>query len=202
MKKQFPHVNGLYDTLNVSKWCYPTESNKLFIQFHFDQCNHWILSSSLNGQVRIYDSTFSDFTTKALKEEICYVYKKFATSGELKITYDSCQKQEKGTDCGLFCMANAWEVINGTHPSEASFDQRSMRTHLELCYEQNQFSQFPQDFTINIKRKAEVVRFIHICSNCERVIHDEVKDCDLCIRKFHKNCLTHSICYNCAPQNT
>jgi hypothetical protein len=56
----------------------------------------------------------------------------------------NCQKQEGGTDCGLFAIANAVEVVAGKNPENVIFDQTAMRQHLKSCFEIGKLEPFPK----------------------------------------------------------
>ena len=45
------------------------------------------------------------------------------------------QKQEGGTDCGLFAIAAATAIAHGVDPTQLKFKQASMRTHLLKYFE-------------------------------------------------------------------
>ena len=52
------------------------------------------------------------------------------------------QKQEGGTDCGLFAIAAATAIAHGVDHTELKFKQVSMRTHLLKCFKSEKLTSF------------------------------------------------------------
>ena len=53
----------------------------------------------------------------------------------------NCQKQQGGTDCGQFAIANANAVAYAT--DNFVFDQSKLREHFLKCIDNNDFVPFP-----------------------------------------------------------
>ena len=51
-------------------------------------------------------------------------------------------KQSGGADCGLYAIGNATALAFGLNPSQITFDQSVLRSHLIKCMEGGKFS-FP-----------------------------------------------------------
>lgn len=138
LKRQFPHLSGLQPTVLRTKKSLGVRSplpNQLqVIHCHGD---HWILASSIgcrNGDVDVYDSVYRsiDDTTRAV------ITKLFQASA---IRIVESPKQEGGTDCGVFAIANATALAHGINPS--SFDQSAMRRHLVKYLKEDLMIMFP-----------------------------------------------------------
>ena len=54
------------------------------------------------------------------------------------------QRQQGGSDCGLFAIAYAVDLAMGTDPATITYDQRAMRRHLMRSLEQGAITQFPR----------------------------------------------------------
>ena len=54
-------------------------------------------------------------------------------SKTIKLSFVDVQKQSGGYDCGLFALAFATALVNGTNPGRYLYDQRNMRKHLLEC---------------------------------------------------------------------
>lgn len=82
--------------------------------------------------------------TDELKHQIKQLFSR--PTDESPPTYQQidCQKQVGGTDCGLFAIANAMEVLAGNDVSQVVFDQTMMRKHLASCFENNKMTPFPK----------------------------------------------------------
>ena len=90
------------------------------IQVHNTGKIHWLASSSIGGHpVSVYDSLYdlTESTDKQLAQ--CY-YNCINQTGQLHIEMASVQKQNGSTDCGLFAIANAFEVASGNKCSFTS----------------------------------------------------------------------------------
>ena len=102
LKKDYPNVKGLQDTLlqqNFS-WDIPTSE---FVQVLHVNGNHWITISNIgvsDNSVNVYDSLYNGIT-QTTKEIIAkYVHKE-----KVKINIINVQQQENDSDCGVFAIA-------------------------------------------------------------------------------------------------
>ncbi len=64
---------------------------------------------------------------------ICSIMK--PQSGTIKFDLVNVQSQPNGSDCGLFAIAFATELIHGNDPFRCHFDVSSLRGHLLDCLE-------------------------------------------------------------------
>ena len=69
----------------------------------------------------------------------------------------TCQKQTGGTDCGLFAIANAMEVLMGNDIGQVVFDQTMMRKHLATCFENGKMHPFPK-YRVNCNSTKSLTR--------------------------------------------
>lgn len=135
LKEKFPNMNGLQSTLTQSKkelTRFP--DNKLQI-IHCQSNDHWILASTISSvDVFIYDSVFSSLNTETAK----IVGTHFPGRNIRMVT---CQKQQGGTDCGLFAIANATAIAHASQ--NFVFNQSKMRDHFKKCVDKNELVPFP-----------------------------------------------------------
>ena len=54
-----------------------------------------------------------------------------------------CYEQVGSTDCGLFAIAYAADILNGNNIYDLIYDQTKMREHLIACLEQQKITAFP-----------------------------------------------------------
>ena len=54
-----------------------------------------------------------------------------------------CQKQEGGTDCGLYAIVYATVIAYGLDPLKVKINQSAMGSHLVKCFEEETISMFP-----------------------------------------------------------
>ena len=111
------------------------------IQITHNSKHHWLLLSTIGGCVNIYDSLHMN-VTESLKRQIIQLFSPDGCMPAYKIM--ECQKQVGSTDCGLFAIANAIEIILGNDLTSIVFDQSMMRTHLISCFEKGKLVPFPK----------------------------------------------------------
>ena len=54
-----------------------------------------------------------------------------------------CYKQVGSTDCGLFAIVSAVDILNGNNVYDLIYQQTKMRKHLIACFEQRKLTTFP-----------------------------------------------------------
>ena len=111
------------------------------IQIVYNGRNHWALISSLRGKIRIYDS-LNKAPTPSLMQQIRNLFSPDNSTPAFEQI--QCHKQYGGSDCGLFAIAYAMEILHGSEPQNIVFDQSKMRSHLVSCLENNVISTFPK----------------------------------------------------------
>uniref|UniRef100_A0A7M5V3E3 Ubiquitin-like protease family profile domain-containing protein n=1 Tax=Clytia hemisphaerica TaxID=252671 RepID=A0A7M5V3E3_9CNID len=145
LKTQFPHLQGLQETLKsksqLSKFK-AVDFEVDSIQVHHAGGCHWVLSSSKEGNVFVYDSLY-DEPTDDLKLQLLLCYKNFMKDGQLKVQYKPVSKQAGSTDCGIFVIAYAFDIASGRSPEKIIYNQFTMRAHLSTCINRRSFSHFP-----------------------------------------------------------
>ena len=98
--------------------------------------HHWILLSSLKREVKIYDS-LNTTPTEATLNAIRQLYS--PDESMPPFVQHKCHKQVGGTDCGVFAVAYAVDLLLGNDPSTIKYDQSKMRDHLMSCLENGKF---------------------------------------------------------------
>jgi hypothetical protein len=75
-----------------------------------------------------------------------------AKERQIKVLSANVQQQSNGVDCGLYAIAFATEVAFGFDPSEATFLEEALRSHILKCFQDGKIERFPQ------QNKSRVVR--------------------------------------------
>lgn len=138
LKNQFQVAEGLCSSLYQFKPKSVDRKIKHGLQIVHCRGNHWILASNMTneeGILNIYDSVYSSLdndTQKVLANLFVFEEVRFVTF----------QKQVGGTDCGLFAIAAATQILSLNSPT-FHFCQDQMRSHAFTCYEMKKFSCFP-----------------------------------------------------------
>lgn len=142
LKRDYPAICGLQDTLNQNNLCIPTQS-KAFVQFLLIRNNHWIIISNINAPVNsinVYDSSYRqmDQDTKALIQRYC-------RSDDITINILNVQQQQNCSDCGVYAIAFAKSLLCGEDPTRMIFCKP--RDHLLHYLPQRQIPKFPTYYT-------------------------------------------------------
>ena len=137
LKKKFPHIDGLKNTLLIQK---KQERIKQGVQIIHTQGNHWIVASSLRcskSEIEIFDSLY----TPVNNDTQHLLLSLFETNGRPSIKMAETCKQVGTNDCGLFAVATATALAFGLDPVKVQ--QGSMREHLRKCFEEGSITPFP-----------------------------------------------------------
>ena len=140
LKKQFPDVNGLQNTLLQAKKKQVDAGGLQRLQVIHSRGNHWIIASTVHDEgpnkVMIYDSLYDniDATTRSIISDL------FGSAAMPEIV--EVHKQQGLKDCGLFAVAFA-TAICFKQELAVPFNQEIMREHLVQCFEQGVCLPFP-----------------------------------------------------------
>ena len=144
LKVQFPLAEGLNCSLLQAKSV--SKKIKSGLQIVHCRSDHWILASNMTceeGLLDVYDSVYSTIDDGTLT----VLHNLFEFSDVQIVEF---QKQVGGSDCGLFSIAIATEILFDSTTSsiydstKLYFCQDSMRSHVLKCFEQGIFSVFPK----------------------------------------------------------
>lgn len=138
LKEKFPDCLGLENCGLGSKSHQAFSSlckrSTKFVQIYNYDGNHWITISNYlckdPNQVHIYDSYFRSLK-RDLKKVLANLY---GSQGVLKVVWPAYQEQNDASDCGLFAIAAACSILHGDDPSQLSYQQSAMRSHLKNCF--------------------------------------------------------------------
>ena len=111
------------------------------IQIIHNNVHHWILLSSFNGEVKIFDSLNTDPTVETLQQ----IKQLFSPDNAFpQYQLSPCRKQVGTIDCGVFAIACSIDILFGNNPSEIVYDQSKLRQHLVDCFEKGTLTTFPK----------------------------------------------------------
>ena len=169
--------------------------------------NHWITVSSIScetAHVDIYDSLPSVVSSR-IKNAIAAI----CCTEEKTITMNikNVQTQNGGSDCGLFALAFATSLCFGENPSDITYIQHEMRSHLRQCFDERSISLFPKE-PKKKQYKAPSIITKHVFSiycYCRQPESGRMIQCDICEQWFHKVCANapsavwkkRSVAWNC-----
>ena len=168
--------------------------------------NHWITATNIRSPpdtVSIYDSLWSKKPSDSLIEQISILT--FSTNNtKINIDFKDMQRQSGGIDCGLFAIASAACLCEGTDPSVHAWNQNEMRKHLNDCFETGTIQLFKSAKRRNRKSKAVQTVLLHCLCRTGRISKKDMVLCKQCHLYHHYTCVNLSApptepytCQNC-----
>ncbi len=191
LKRQHPNISGLQNTTLQYTRTFDVHGSRQFVQCLHVFDSHWITVSTMKcpaNVVRVYDSFNSRLSTST-KKIICDLL--HTKSNYITIEYVNVQFQRGGSDCGLFAIANATAICNGTDPAYLHFKQDEMRKHLKTALEKKSLPPFPSKKVKTLMKMDK--EKLHIFCDC-RMIDDGrcMVECNGCKNWYHADCISIS----------
>ena len=138
LQKQYPIITTQTPSLAFStgySYC-PSET----VQITHTGAHHWVLLSSMHSKIAIYDSLNLQPTDFLLNQ----IRQLFSCDNSMPdFEQIKCYEQVGSTDCGLFAIAYAADILNGNNIYDLIYAQTKMREHLIACFEQRKITTFP-----------------------------------------------------------
>ncbi len=219
LKKQFPGVQGcqstllqqnkgftavsgegmyIYLVLHVRVFTVPRDATYYIfltlisaVQIHYNGAVHWVASSNVGGELKLYDSKAADVLPSSIDEQLAAIYQGHRGSTDaLMVTRVPVQQQEGGVDCGLFAVAFAFHLLHGDNIRRLTFDQGKMRRHLVECFERQELKPFPAGRR-NLPRCTTKHFFIPLYCTCgmPESFDRNMVECEECEEWFHYKCV-------------
>ena len=113
-----------------------------FVQVLHNGAGHWLTVSSIGAtkgkpEIFVYDSMYQSVGSFAKKQIAAMLASEQA---RIDVKMMNVQRQEGGSDCGLFAIAFATALVNGIQPAQLNFHQDAMRRHLYNCLEKGELT--------------------------------------------------------------
>ena len=187
LREQHPLIGGFQSTL-LGDCLAMTAPTSEVVQILLICNDHWVAISTVGCQpstVKVFDSLGGRLPKRSVK-----LVADLLQSKEEAITFAfvDVQKQDGGSDCGLFAIAFITSICNGQDPTVLRYNQSAMRSHLLQCIEQGHMTPFPSVPGRNPSKSTEdVVPIYCLC----RLIDDGKKmiQCAGCNEWFHVACV-------------
>ncbi len=170
-----------------------------FIQVLHVNGNHWVTVSNIRPKsdptfdsVGIYDSNW--LSTSKIRshtmEQICSFFKSKAKL--LCFDVVSVERQKNLSDCGVFALAHATELVYGDDPSVAVWDTEKMRKHIINSVENGYVLPFPKLGRRRVGLRRIVNSYPEPIHCLCRMPDDGNKyiECLQCIQWFHVRCVS------------
>ncbi len=199
LRRDYPDIAGFQPTLlsQVDRFT-PIECRCESLLIHHINANHWMVSTTIGGEVTIADSKCSSDFSSCLTHQLAQVYRKYIDNQVddgretyLPVRVLRVQQQSGGSDCGLFAIAFAVHLLQGNNIEEIEFDQKKMRSHLNYCFWKKKLFAFP---TLSKKgyRKTTQLPYFHLdiyCSCKMPETYGDMVECVDCEEWYHKRCI-------------
>ncbi|XP_064384358.1 uncharacterized protein LOC135342254 isoform X2 [Halichondria panicea] len=196
LRREFPHQNGLQDTMYLLENLQWRSSAHEFVQIIHVGGFHWAcLSNKLSSdasKIQLYDSLHIE-PGPTIIEQSCTIL--HCMKDRFTIQVVNVQLQYTGDSCGLFAIAMAYDLCSGRNPLKISYDESMMRVHLERCFNNRELSRFPRaakkrDCPKTIVAKTQVPVYCS-CRYSDVEVTSRFGDmasCDSCSKWYHQDC--------------
>ena len=195
IQKKYPNIKGLQSPIlgeTLTFDVHPAGVN--FVQVLNVNRSHWIMVTSIGcskpNEVRVYDSLPSCDVPFRTKQQISSLL--FSKCHEIQLVFPTVQQQHNSSDCGLFALAFAVSLCAGNDPSNTTYIQSNLRSHLLSCLDLNDISLFPTRKQKRSARKAPITPSFNIYCICRLPEEGKMIECEKCLEWFHKDCV-HTI---------
>ena len=163
-----------------------------FVQVLHVSKSHWITVSNIGCSVdtiNVFDSAYAFIDMDGRKQISSIIKPKGDT---LTLNFVNIQHQGNGSDCGLFALACATDIVHGRDPFLSYWDTKEMRSHLMKCMEAKQMTCFPLGKAHRIPLKNRFKKTINITIHCICRMpygNERMVSCDVCHKWFHCKCM-------------
>ena len=110
-------------------------------QFLNDGGSHWVLVSTVNAKIEIYDSLGKPGVHENVKAQLLAKFRTLVESNRLAVSLLPVAKQPNGNDCGFYAMAFLFELVNGGDPTVLTY--YDVRKHAFQCFNDGKCEKFP-----------------------------------------------------------
>ena len=134
--------------------------------------------------MNILDSLYNSAPPKVKKQILMH-----SPSRKLKLYFLNAARQQGGSECGLYAIANAAAVCAGLDVTTLQYAQKSMRHHLMRCLEGGVIAPFPHQ---KVERKTAILKTEHVevhC-HCRQPERGRMIQCGQCSEWFHSKCIS------------
>ena len=180
LKEQHGFIGGLQDPCLAQSMGFRKVSGE-FVQVIHNGFGHWLTITNIgaesDAEVMVYGSLYPSIGTFVQKQIAALLQTK---QKEIKVNIMNMQIQSGTCDCGLFALATATSLINGTLPGAITFKQYEMRQHLYNCFRAGRMTPFPVLKTRRAGAKIKYSEAIPIHCIC-RMIESPNRDMVECI---------------------
>ena len=127
-------IGGLQNALLAQNLQFTIERDR-FVQILHVSGNHWITIANngcTGGETKVYDSMGHSDLPEETKQQVAALI--FNSVNKITLTFQTVQRQQDSSSCGLFAVAFATSLCFGSDPSTIMYDSATLRSHLKHCF--------------------------------------------------------------------
>jgi len=184
LKKQFALTVGLQSPVLGQMLAFDV-CKEPFIQILNVQGNHWCtIAGTSDSVVLVYDSLFT-YLPEDAKMQIAGIICSQKATIECKL--HEVQNQQGTSDCGLFAIAFATDLVYGNEPASYKYDQTKLRQHYLNCLSKNVMTPFPKTPLHYKKPHMETIKIFCKCRFPDNG-KEKMIQCKACNEWYHQSC--------------
>ena len=157
--------------------------------------NHWIVVSTVGcpqGTVNVYDTMHTELRNIPSSTISTIARLTVCSLSQLTIRTVGVDPQKNSSDCGVLCVAIAFDLLSAKGPCIAAYNSTIIRKHLSQCLVNCCLTPFP----VIGKRSTSPIVYLDIVSvdlfcicRMPEFPGDRMVECERCHRWFHQHCL-------------
>ena len=141
---------------------------------HCNPAPHWILlvRHKKSSVAYLYDSLRIHYNPLIRRSIAEFFY--LIGNSVLNVQFKPCHQQTNGVDCGLFAIANLFNIVKNINPCQVTYNIPLMRPHFRDCILKDKFALFPiivhpnnyQPSYYFRSNKSNIIHFYHQTMLC------------------------------------
>ena len=158
---------------------------------------HWVtVFGNEKGEISFYDSLSNGNIPRIFLHQICNIIQ--PATNKISVKVQLVQQQSNQVDCGVFSIAFAVTLALGDNPALVTYEQTSLRFHLNRCLKLGKFFPYPVINGKRQKRAKGIAVTKDVNYTCRRTYFQEDTEenpdnfmtlCCICQDWHHKKCM-------------
>ena len=170
LRQQFPSVLGHEHTELVLRNMF-TVRKISFLQILYGNYRWVIVFGNEKSEISFYDSPSNGNTPRVFLHQICHITQ--PATNKISVKVQLVQQQSNQVDCGVFSIAFAVTLALGDNSALVTYEQTSLRFHLDKCLKLDKFFPYPVLNGKRQKRAKEITITKDVYCTCRRTYFQE-----------------------------